>query len=168
MSITLAAAPNSQLRHGGIKIAQLVHLRPHLTPDAPRLTVRVPALPLQPPHHTRRHQPIEHNLYVSGRHPVLQHRARVKLTERGSTLQRAEADAIRIERRRPQVLVSADGLLLIGLRDLRLQLTTKHLLSHIFFIVNIYLAFSSIVLAFIYVPTKHGICTIMEFFPPII
>jgi hypothetical protein len=66
------------------------------------------------------------------------------------------------------VLVSADGLLLIGLRDLRLQLTTKHLLSHIFFIVNIYLAFSSIVLAFIYVPTKHGICTIMEFFPPII
>jgi len=64
-------------------------------------------------------QPVEYDLHVGGRHPVLEHGAVVEVRGAGTALQRAERDPRHGRRPGPvePVRVRAQGLLLVGLGD---------------------------------------------------
>ena len=136
MTVALAASADGELGHGRIVVAEMLHLRVKLAVA----TVARVELALEGAHRMmmmmlkeraicsnsggrlsqtrveeeRRDEAVEDDLDIGGGDPVLEHGACVELVEGGSRLQRAEADAVGVERRRLQMSVGADGLLLVG------------------------------------------------------
>lgn len=142
MPIALATSADGHLGHGRVVVAEVLDLLLNL---AARVSSRVAAVVVMSQACRAvsmatataaaageldwRDEASEHDLDVRGSDPVLDDRARVGLVKGGPTFQSAEADAVRVEQRRLEMLIGANGLLLVGLRDLGPERSVEDLLA---------------------------------------